>query len=310
MNTGEWSSWTAAGDRAVMRGNNYQPSGSLGSTDVLVDASGATQPFVSPIPGYTAGRISGDGRSTLLWQDTGAGGQSAGFAVVGPSGTQFVAAPTGWTNAAVALSYNGGVAGGISSPPGPDSASGTHALRWTGGPTAGGPNPASALPAGMRFGVVAGLSGDGSTIFGGLFDSNFALHPYLFSDSGGFDLLTAATPDAFVSAVSFDGSLALVGGSLGVDSLMWQRGLGEVPMPQYLAAHGVDLSGFADVHFFDMSYDCRTLLAEGAQDGVYVPLLITVPGPGPITLLALFSVFKLARPKSRPISARRVGPKH
>src|SRR5262249_32653584 len=100
--------------------------------------------------------------------------------------------------------------------------------------------------------------------------------------------------DAFVQAVSFDGTLALVSGSLGVDSLLWRRGVGAVPMSEYLAQQGVDLSGFADLHFFDMSYDGRTFLAEGAQNGVYVPLLITIPAPG-VAALCTSVLFPLAR---------------
>src|SRR5947208_1920989 len=100
----------------------------------FIPALALTAALAHSASGYSAGRISGDGLSTLLYQDTVAGGQPASFAIAGPSGTQVVAPPAGWNNTAVSLSYNGSVAGGISTTPGPNAASTLHMLRWAGGP--------------------------------------------------------------------------------------------------------------------------------------------------------------------------------
>ncbi len=290
-NSAVWSSWTATGDRSVLIGYNLQPGTSPPTLTAIVNAAGVSQPFVSPIPGYTAGRLSGDGRTTLLWRDVPAGtSQPTGFALVGPSGTQLVhPANPAWNIFGISLSYDGSVVGGLSAAVGGRANGDPHIMRWSGGPTAGGPSSTFALPANYEFGSYGGSSGDGTTLFGALSDASFVYHPYLFTEATGFEFLPQGSEYAVVRSVSFDASSALIDDGTIADTSIWQRGRGTMLLSEYLAQQGIDLNAYSDIRFYDMSYDARSFVATAQRDGVYVPLLITIPEPALFPLLPLLA---------------------
>ena len=165
-----------------------------------------------------------------------------------------------------------------------------HIMRWSGGPTAGGPSPTFALPANNYFGSFGGTSPDGSTLFGALSDANYMYHPFLFTEANGFAFLPQIGDDALVRSVSFDASSALIDDGSFAGTTIWQRGRGTIPISQYLAQQGVDLAAYSDIRIYDMSYDARTFVATAQRDGVYVPLLIAIPEPALIPLLPLLAL--------------------
>lgn len=281
-NFASWTSWSANGERALLRAMHIDGATTTNDMTVLVDGAGVTHTLTPP-HGYGAGvQISGDGQ-TLVYGEHPSGdpAQSGGFALVSPSGTRLVALPG--ANAA-GVSYDGTAIGGLhvnGTAPGRI----TGLMRWTGAE----PATIVSLPAGTGIAMFAGVSPDGGTILGSLWEGNGPgfepFRPFLFSPTHGFEFLPQVGMYSSVVSVSFDASSALVGDGATAPGLLWRRGQGSVPLLEYFLNAGVDLSAYTNLTFSDMSDDGRTFVGIGTLDGVYVPLLVTIPAPGGAGLL-------------------------
>lgn len=276
-NVGGWTSWSSNGERALLRASHIDGATTTNEVTVLVDGAGVMHTLTPP-PGYGFGvQISGDGQ-TLAYGGhlSGDPAQSGGFALVSASGTQLVSLPGA---SAMGVSYDGTAIGGMHVS-GTAPARTISLMRWTGTE----PATITPLPAGTSMAIFAGVSPDGSTILGSLWEGNGPgfepFRPFLFSPTHGFEFLPQVGMYSSVVSVSFDASIALVGDGATAPGLLWRRGHEPVPLLEYFLSAGVDLSAYTNLEFSDMSDDGRTFVGLGMTGGVYVPLLVTIPSPG------------------------------
>lgn len=288
-NSGNWGSSSASGERAILSGQSVQPGPVYGEiVYAMIDETNATQTLPAP-SGYGYGvSISGDGRTLLFGEHSSTGSTNgSGFAVVGPQGTRLVPPQAfGQHAAGFGLSHDGSVVGGLISPVVAGVGWGSTALlRWSGEVVA---VPVSAaMPARTYLGGYGGISGDGRTLFGALFEGGDIdsppgpdpLRPFIYSEERGFEFLPHSDDWLFVREASFDAGVALVTNSDFTSGYVWRRGFGEVAIAQFFANQGVDLSTYTDVRVLDMSYDARTFVASARLGDAYVPLIISVPAP-------------------------------
>ncbi len=230
------------------------------------------------LPGDSASAatgISADGE-VVVGISTGASGFRA-FRWTGAGGME--ALPVDPDTTASVSADGTGVAG--------SSIAGAAAYLWNEGL---GATPLGDLPGGTTETRVAGLSADGSVVFGRSRSAS-GEEAFRFTRAGGIVGLGDLPGGAFASralASTVDGATIFGSSQTGAstaerEAFVWSEGTGMRRVLVVLAGHGLPVAGWTLYDVTAVSSDGRTWLGNGrSPGGVEQPWLATIPAPSPI----------------------------
>ncbi|MBL8762664.1 MAG: PEP-CTERM sorting domain-containing protein [Phycisphaerae bacterium] len=190
-----------------------------------------------------------------------------------PTGIQEIGVlPGGQQAVGTAITPDGSVVVGHSG-----SANGNVAFRWT--QTDGMQDLGK--PSTVNSSFAQAVSADGSTIAAwGYSDTGSRL--LRWTTAGGWADLGSIGGVAF--GMTADGSM-IVG--YGDSAFLWTEALGIVDLSSYLAARGLDLSGWTLNEAEGISADGSVIMGNGFFNGNFSAWVVTIPSPGATTLLGL-----------------------
>lgn len=200
-------------------------------------------------------------------------------------GKQSLPLPTGHsTSEGFAVSRDGSVIVGDAT-----SSSGvTQACRWTNAGTSSPGITMLGVPPGAAASIAYAVSADGSVVAGSSLSGGvYTAFRWTNPIGGGGGLVSLGTLPGRVGseANGVSGNGAVVVGLAGDSSMgftrafMWNASLGMVDLNAYLPSIGVNLTGWLLRNATAISADGRTIVGEGAHNGVGEAWLATIPPP-------------------------------